>query len=257
MTLDVARTMVGAEILKLRRNRPLLAFALLLTVGVIVLFFGYGQLQHAAEPARHAPAGGTDGFQRAIQALGLYFGGLAAILIGSEAGTADRSSGVLRDLVATGRSRLALYAVRTPAAIVLTWAFTGAAFVLAVLGTYTLAGSLPTPGGAVVLKAAAWVALATAVQTSLAVALGTFTGSRALTLTAVIGWQTIATELLVNTSSLGSVREGLLSVGLGQFLPVGHGFDVPTTTGVAIAVVLAWTIVPVLVAGFRMRTVDV
>lgn len=115
MSLALTRAMVGAEILKLRRNRSLLAFALLLSVGVSVVLFVYGQIQHASNPAKHAPAGGTDGFQHAVRALGLFFGGLVSILIGAEAGTADETSGVFGDLVATGRSRLALFAVITRA----------------------------------------------------------------------------------------------------------------------------------------------
>jgi hypothetical protein len=93
-------------------------------------------------------------------------------------------------------------------------------------------------------------------QVALAVAVGTLTGSRALTLTAVIGCRTIVTQLLANATSLGSAREGLLSVGLGQFLPVGRGLDVRTTNGVAIAVVLVWTIVPALIAAARIRTAN-
>jgi Ca2+/Na+ antiporter len=256
MSLSVTRTMIGAEILKLRRNRPLMAFALFLSVGVVILLFGYVQIQHASDPARHATAGGMEGFQRTLRALGLLFGGLVAILIGAEAGTADQSSGVFRDLVATGRSRLALFAVRAPAAIVLTWLFVGAAFVLGIIATFAFAGSDPTPSAGLVVQGAAWVALATSVQAVLAVAVGTITGSRALTLTAVIGWQTIVTQLLVETTSLGAAREGLLSVDLSRLLPVGRAFDVPMTIGAAVAILLVWAVVPALVAARRVRTMD-
>ena len=51
----------------------------------------------------------------------MFFGPLAAILIGVEAGAGDASAGVFRDLVATGRSRLALFASRVPAALALCW----------------------------------------------------------------------------------------------------------------------------------------
>lgn len=45
------------------------------------------------------------------------------------------ASGVFRDLVATGRSRLSLFLVRAPAAIIVTLAFTGAAFLITVGAT--------------------------------------------------------------------------------------------------------------------------
>ncbi len=256
MNAAVTRAMVGAEIVKLRRNRPLMGFARLLSVGVVVLLFGYNVAQHASNPSRYAPAGGTDGFTHALRALGLFFGGLVAILIGAEAGTADQASGVFRDLAATGRSRLALFAVRAPAAILVTWVFTGAAFALATVATYAFAGTLPTPSASVVVEGVAWVGLATAVQATLAVAIGTLTGSRALTLTAVIGWQTVVTQIVVATGSLGSAREGLLSVALGGLIPVGHGLGVGISDGVAVSVLLVWTAVPAMIAAWRIRTMD-
>lgn len=256
MTLAVARNMVGAEIVKLRRNRPLMAFALLLSVGVVVLLFGYNAAQHASNPSRYGAAGGTDGFTHALRALGLFFGGLVAILIGAEAGTADQTSGVFRDLAATGRSRLALFAVRAPAAIALTWLFTGAAFALATIATYAFAGTLPTPTAGVVIEGLAWVGLATAVQAALAVAIGTLTGSRALTLTAAIGWQTVVTQLIVNTDSLGSARDGLLSVALGGLIPAGTGLGVRISDGTAVAVLVVWTVVPALLAAWQIRRMD-
>ena len=102
--------MFGAELLKLRRNRPLMAFSFLLSVVVVCLFFGYNAIEHASDPSKYGPAGGAHGFDRLVETLGLWFGALVAALIGSEAGTADLSSGVFRDLVATGRSRFALFA---------------------------------------------------------------------------------------------------------------------------------------------------
>ena len=59
MTLTIARQMFSAEVLKLRRQRPLMAFAGLLTIGVVVVVYGYLAIQHAANPAKYGPAGGT------------------------------------------------------------------------------------------------------------------------------------------------------------------------------------------------------
>ncbi len=42
-------------------------------------------------------------------------------MIGIDAGAGDLSAGVFRDLVVTGRSRLALFASRVPAALALCW----------------------------------------------------------------------------------------------------------------------------------------
>ncbi len=109
MSPVIARQMVAAEILKLRRNRPVMGFALLLSVGVVALFFGWQAAEHASNTQQNSPAGGVVGFGRAVRLIGVFFGSLVAALIGTEAGTADLSSGVFRDLVATGRSRLSLF----------------------------------------------------------------------------------------------------------------------------------------------------
>jgi hypothetical protein len=256
MTMTLAREMIAAEILKLRRNRALLAFALLLSVGVTVLVFGFTAIEHASNPHRYAPAGGMDGFNHAVRILGLFFGMLTGILIGTEAGTADISSGVFRDLVGTGRSRLALFLVRLPAAILISLAFTAVAYVLSLAGTFVFADGQPTPDAGLILQAAGWIALANAIVVMLAVGIGSLTGSRALTLTAVIGWQTIATQLLLNVTALGSVRGGLLTASLAQLMPVKSGVDVTVATGTAIVVLIGWTLVPAAIGAWRSRTQD-
>ena len=76
----------------------------------------------------------------------------SAILIGVEAGTGDASAGVFRDLVVTGRSRLALFASRVPAALALCWTVIVAGFVLILLGTFMFASACPRPDGALILN---------------------------------------------------------------------------------------------------------
>jgi hypothetical protein len=257
MTLSVATQMFSAEVLKLRRNRALMAFAFLLSVVVIVIVFGYTAIQHSSNPAQNSPAGGIDGFHRALRLLGLFFGGLTAILIGSEAGTADIGSGVFRDLVATGRSRLALFAVRAPAAIAVTFAFTFVAYGLAVIGTFAFADGLPTPSASLVFQGLGWMALGNATMCALAVGVGSITGSRAVTLTGVIGWQTVATQLLINVTSLGSVRNVLLTPALGQLIPVGPNIaGITMATGTAVIVLIGWAVIPAALGAWRTRVRD-
>jgi hypothetical protein len=259
MTLTVARQMIGAEILKVRRNRSVMAFAWLLTVGVVVIVYGYSALKHASNPLQNEPAGGILGLHRGIRDLGEYFGMLAAVLIGAEIGTADHSSGVFRDLVSTGRSRLALFGVRLPAAAIVTLFMTGVSYALVLVATFAFADGTPTPSLGVILQGAAWIALANVVVTALAVGIGSLTGSRALTLTAVIGWQAILTNLLVNVSSLGSLRDALLTPALTQIMPLNMSskdHSVIMATGVAVIVICSWLAIPQLLGGWKTRTRD-
>jgi hypothetical protein len=259
MTLTVFRQMVGAEILKVRRNRSVMAFALLLTVGVVVLMYGYIAIRHASNPVQYEPAGGINGFRHGMRDLAEFFGMLAAVLIGAEVGTADLSSGVFRDLVTTGRSRLALFGVRLPAAAIVTLCLSAATYALVLVATFVFAGGTPTPGLGDVLQGAGWIALANVVVAALAVGVGSLTGSRALTLTAVIGWLAILTNILVNVSSLGSARDVLLTPALAQLMPLkGGSSDNPVimAVGIAVLVICAWLVIPQLVGGWRTRTRD-
>ncbi|MFZ0376227.1 MAG: hypothetical protein WAL38_00220 [Solirubrobacteraceae bacterium] len=256
MTPVVARQMFGAEILKLRRNRAVMGLAFVLSICVVLLFFGYSAIEHASNPGINGPAGGVDRFERAVRALALIFGALTAALIGTEAGTADLSSGVFRDLVATGRSRLSLFFVRAPAAALVTLAFNGVGFLLALAASFVFAGSLPTPGASLILESAAWLVLSNALLVGLAVGVGSLTGSRALALTAVIGWQAIVTEALLGVTSLGSVRDGLLTPALSQLAPFKIDTGVAMASSVAVAVALAWLLVPAAVGAWRTQTRD-
>jgi hypothetical protein len=256
MTLTVARQMLSAEILKLRRQRPLMAFAAVLSIGVVVVFMGYTQLRHASNPSQYGPAGGVSGFEHLLRALGVFFGALVAALIGAEAGTADASSGVFRDLVATGRSRLALFSVRVPAAVAVTLTLSFLAYGLGVIAVFAFAGGQPTPSVSLVLQGLGWIAVANVAVASLAVGVGSLTGSRPLTLTAIIGLQAVVTPLLVNVASLGAARDVLLSPALGQLIPVGPGDGVVMATAIAVAVIAGWVLVPVLAGAWRTNTRD-
>jgi ABC-type transport system involved in multi-copper enzyme maturation permease subunit len=241
--------MVGAELLKLRKNRGVMAFSFVLSSVVIAIFFGYNAIQHASNPQANQPAGGMFGFQHAVRFLGLFFGVLVASIVGTEAGTADTSSGVFRDLVATGRSRLALFAVRFPAALLVTYAFVGFAFVLATVLSFIFAGGTPTPDAGLILQSAAWILLCNAAVVAVALGIGSIGGSRAVTLTGVIGWQFVVTQLLTHVSSLGSARDVLLTPAVGHLAPVDVGdavAGVSMATGLAVFVVCCWLLLPLI-----------
>ena len=53
---------------------------------------------------------------------------------------------------------------------------------------------MATPSASLVFESLGWIALANAVLACLAAGVGSLTGSRGLTLTAVIGWQVIVSQ---------------------------------------------------------------
>lgn len=107
-----------------------------------------------------------------------------------------------------------------------------------------------------ILESAAWILMANVLLAALAVGVGSLTGSRAVTLTAVIGWQAVATQLLLSVGSLGSVRDGLLTAAAAQVAPFDLGVGVTMAAGVAIAVLAGWLLVPAVVGAWRTHTRD-
>ena len=198
MTLTVATRMVSSEILKLRKKRSTMLWGLFLGAGSMVIYYAYAALDHASDPAHHGPAGGTLGFARGLQGLAILVGPLAAAMIGTESGAGDVAAGVFRDLVATGRSRLALFVARIPAAIILTLACLALGFALVVVASFALADGSHTPSFGLIVSGAGWVLLADGVVCVVAVGLGSLTGSRAITLTALIGWELVLSPQLLD-----------------------------------------------------------
>lgn len=256
--LTVARQMIGADLLRLCKKRGFMALVLAVVLGPLVIWAGYQVIEHASNPAQHGPAGGLHTFTDLLDLLGVFMGPVAAVLIGAEAGAGDLAAGVFRDNVLTGRSRTALFLARIPAALIVTFGATALAYVIGLAVTFGFAGGLPTPDLSLILKAAAWLALANGVVCVVAVGVATLTGSRPGTITALIGWQLVLSPLVLQADSLGSARDALLN-GVLVFLQPGPPSGLTALTmsaAVAILVTLAWLVVLPTLGGWRMRTRD-
>jgi ABC-type transport system involved in multi-copper enzyme maturation permease subunit len=259
--VTVAAQMFGADFLKLRKKRGTLIWALVLAVAPVLIFFVVAAIQHASNPQRYEPAGGVSNFHDGLRVIALLFGPLAALLIGVEAGTGDASAGVFRDLVVTGRSRVALFASRVPAALAMCFSIMGAAYALLLLGTFVFAGSLPTPEGSLILDGLGFMLLSTGMLCAVAVGFASLTTSKPAAIIALIAWQIVASPVLANISSLGSARRGLLSQAVSHYSPIrlpegGHGATVTMSGGVAFIVLVAWLVVFLGLGAWRTSRMD-
>lgn len=256
---SVALQMYGADLLKLRKKRGTLAWALVLALAPIVIFFIVKAIQHGSNAVEYEPAGGVQGYRDGLRALAVFFGPLAAILVGVEAGGGDVSAGVFRDLVVTGRSRTALFASRVPAALTVCWAIVLGGFALLLLGTYALASGKPTPDAALVLNGLGFTLLATGTICVVAVGFSSLVASKAASITALIGWQLVASPLISQIGSLGDARRALLSESIAHFSPVDtgrRGASVAVPAGTAVIVIVAWLAVFVALGAWRTRRMD-
>jgi hypothetical protein len=257
-TLTVARQMIGADLLRLRKKRGFMALVLAVVLAPLVVWTGYQVIEHASNPAQYGPAGGLHHFVKMLDLLGIFMGPVAAVLIGAEAGAGDLAAGVFRDNVLTGRSRTALFLARIPAALIVTFGATALAYAFGLVVTLGFAGGLPTPDLSLILESAVWLGLANGAVCVLAVGVATLTGSRPGAITALIGWQLVLSPMLLQSSSLGSARNGLLD-GVLLFLKPGPASGAPVITmsvAVAVLVMLAWLVVLPALGGWRTRTRD-
>jgi ABC-type transport system involved in multi-copper enzyme maturation permease subunit len=260
MNATIAAQMAGADVLKLRKKRGTLIWALVLALAPILIYFLVSAIEHSSQPHKYGPAGGTTNFSDGLRVVALFFGPLAALLIGVEAGTADVSTGVFRDLVVTGRSRLSLFASRVPAALAVTFVVMTVAYALLLLGTFVFASHLPTPDTSLVIDGFGFTLLSTGMLCVVALGLASLTTSKPAAIIALIAWQVVASPLLANIGSLGSAREGLLSQALAHFSPVkaegGHGSTVVMSGGAALTMLVLWLCVFLVLGAWRTRTMD-
>ncbi len=257
----VAAPMVGADLLKLRKKRGMLIWSLVLVLAPLIIFFIVRAAQHSSNPIANEAAGGMRGYRDSLRILAMFFGPLAAILIGTEAGAGDVAAGVFRDLVVTGRSRVALFCSRVPAAIALCWFVILVGFAVCVLGTFVFADGTPTPDGSLIANGLGFALLSTGVLCAVAVGFAALTGSRPAALTVLIGWQLVASPILASISSLGSSRKIVLSQAISHFSPVelgmgGRGEVVSMSLGVALLVLAGWLVLFLGLGAWRTATMD-
>jgi hypothetical protein len=250
--------LVSAEVLKLRKRRGLVLSGLALTVLPMVVAYTVLLIVHAANPAKHGPAGGVQNLSDSLDVL-KTLSGIAAILIGATLGAGDLSSGVFRELVITGRSRLSLFAARLPAGLALLWTFVGTGFAVTATASTVFAGSLEAPSTTLLVETAAWLALVTGLSLVLALGVSSLFGSRGTTIGVVLGWQIVAAPLLLQIKTLGSLREGLLGAATDRLQPSAV-LNGPTHVAMSLAaaaiVIVAWTVVPLALGAWRTATRD-
>ena len=265
--------LVSAEFLKLRKRRGLVISALALTALPMLIAYGVLLSQDGA-------AGGMENFTGSMSVLTLL-SVVAAILVGATLGTGDTGAGVFRELVVTGRSRFALFTARVPAGLALLLPIIGAAFAITATAATVFAGSLEVvetgpvenlghapaqeaidyraPSGILLVQSAGWLALVAAVSFALALGISSLLGSRGTSIGILLGWWLVASPVLMNLESLGTVREGLAVVALDSLAPAAL-FEgdpaVPMSPAAAVAVVLAWAAVPLTLGARRTCTRD-
>jgi len=244
------RRLVGAELLKLSRRRALLIASVALIVAPMVVSFTVLAILHAVNPAKYGPAGGVDNLRGALRLL-TQIGTVAAVLIGVNAGGGDLAAGVFRELVVTGRSRLALFGARIPGGLALLLTLVAVALAIAATASVALAGPGKAPGAGLLLEYAGWVGLATTLAFLLALGVSSLLDSRATSIGVLLAWQLAVAPVLLQTGKLDPV---LLGAALKRLEPSAGSASISLMTATLLIVI--WTIVPLGAGAWRTRTRD-
>jgi ABC-2 family transporter protein len=231
--------LASAEFLKLRRRRGMLAIAILLTLGIVLLVFAVTGVQHASDPGKYGPAGGAKNWTDGLATLTML-ASVIGVIVGGTAGTQDIESGVFRDLAATGRSRMALFGARVAGA----WAIVLPilAVTMAAMGALcvALAGSAAAPTASALAIGTIGVLVAGAVTCAIAVGLSAVVGSRGPVIGILLAFLLALDPLLVRVGFLGQARDAIPTVAFSRIGHMGMNGDLRIALGTAIAVALAW-----------------
>jgi ABC-type transport system involved in multi-copper enzyme maturation permease subunit len=246
--------LIRADLLKLRRRRGMLALAVGLTVGIAVLVFTIQTLQHGGDPAKYAPAGGLKNYQAAIGFM-LLMVSIVGVLIGSTAGAQDIESGVFRDLAATGRSRVQLFASRIAAAWVIVLTIVAATAAIIATGGVVLADGKPTPDAAAIIAGTSGLLVTGALNVLLAVALTAMVGSRGPVIGILLAFDLAISDALTHVKLLGDARDVLPRVGLDR---IAHSSS-PVQLGLATAIVvlIGWATAAFAAGAWKTKTREI
>jgi ABC-type transport system involved in multi-copper enzyme maturation permease subunit len=247
--------LIRAEMLQLRRRRGLMGLAVAIGVGAMAIMFVVLAIRHGSNSLHNGPAGGIKNFDDATDFLGLI-GVVIAAMIGATAGAGDAEAGVLRDLVATGRSRASLFAARATAGVGLTLAVLLAGLAVATLCCVTLNGSLPAPSLAHIAQRSAAVLAFGAASALVAVGLATFARSRGPVIAAVVALGVLVSQALLRVSFLGNLR-ALLPLQAFERLAGDLTPGIHTSLALAVVVMTAWALAALGAAGWWARRAEI
>jgi len=241
--------LISAKVLELRRRRGLMVAVFLLAIGVPVLINAIFLILHGVDPKSYGPAGGISKYRGFSLAFVQLFG-IVAVLIGAASGSTDLSDGMFRHLVATGRSRLALFVARIPAGLLLLIPITASSYLLECLvgvfaspggsvttlrilqnggsGGSTISGvrvlmQSATPDTHLLIVTGLWLMLQVVVAFVIGLGLGALTGSRSATVAILIAMQLIVTPLLsgLTIPHLINLQRAFIGVAIVQLEPSG------------------------------------
>jgi ABC-type transport system involved in multi-copper enzyme maturation permease subunit len=248
--------LISSDVLKLRRRRGMLAISLLLTAGLMAVAFAVMAIQHGGNPVKYGPAGGLGNYQEDIGIVALM-ALIVGTIIGATAGTQDIESGVFRDLAATGRSRMALFASRVAGAWAVVLPILALTAGLTAAGCVALAGSLAAPGAGAIVAGTAAVLVAGALSAAVAVGVSALVGSRGPVIGIMLAFYLAVQNVLLVMGFLGGARRLVPDVAIHRIGDLAPTSGVHVGLSAAILVVVGWSAFTLGLGAWRTKTREI
>lgn len=252
---------IRTEVKKLTRRKGVMFFTLLGTIGVIVITFAILESYHLADPGKYTPPGGISGFNKIVIILS-QITIIPASILGTTAGSQDMESGVIRDLIVTGRSRTSIFLLRLKGAS-LVWIFPVlVAYLIGLAAVYALAGGTTDPSLHLVVVGGIYCVGVSLVYVLTSTGLASLFGSRGPAIAIMIGWTFIIEAILVNVTALGPVREAFLTTAIAGLSPVAGGARRLKGAGLSPSVLvdyitlIGWPVVLCVLGWFRSERLE-
>lgn len=253
--------MLVSETKKLTRRKGVMAFTLLGTVGVIIITFVILEAYHLSNPIKYSPIGGLSGFNKVVLILS-QITIIPASILGTTAGSQDIESGVIRDMIVTGRSRTSIFLLRIKGAAVVWLIPAIVAYLVGIGVVFAFAGNTPDPSLHLVIISGIYCAGVSLVYLLTSVGLSALFGSRGPAIAVMIGWTFIIEAILVNVSALGVVREVFLTTAIAGLSPVANGSRRLKAAGVTPSVLvdyltlIGWPLILCILGWFRSERLE-
>jgi hypothetical protein len=245
--------LIRGEILKLRTRPGTLAAVAVCTIVAVAGYYAAIIALHAASPDSHAAAGGIGSYKDAMGVLSMI-GAVAGVIVGATAGGADIEAGVYRDLVATGRSRTALFFARVPGAWAVVMPPILAAIAVAAVLSSVLHGPTPAPSAGELVSGAAGAVVAGMLLSAACVGLASLANSRGMVIGVALAFQLGISPLLGQLSLIGDARYAIPQVAVAR---ISGEITDEVALSVAVGVVLAWAAACLTAGLWRARTQEI
>jgi hypothetical protein len=235
--------LIRADLLKLQRRRGMMGVVAGIILGAVAIYYGVGVIIDADDAGN---------FDSAIGVLALL-AAVAGAVVGATAGGADIESGVFRDLVATGRSRTALFFARVPAAWIPALGILAIGIAASAVLSAVVADA-PTAGD--IARGAATVLTSGALAAAVCVGLAGLTGRSGPVMGIVLAFQIGVAPLVAQLEVLGDARLAIPAVAISRF-DGAEGLVAQLSLVAAIGIVLAWAAAALSAGLWRTRTQEI